>query len=158
MLSIRMQRVGRKGLAQFRVIVQDSRLSPKSGKVVASLGHYNPHTKENGVDFDRAATYLNNGAQPSPRVARLLADNGIKLPEWVELRKDLEGKLKNVDKLRKNQPDEPAAEEAPVEDTSPANETPTTDEPAAEDATKEEVSAAEEKPAEEVEEAPSTDK
>src|SRR3989344_1819914 len=45
MLAIRMQRTGRRGHAQFRVIVQDARRSPSSGQVVARLGSYNPHTK-----------------------------------------------------------------------------------------------------------------
>jgi hypothetical protein len=35
MLAIRMQRTGRKGHAMFRVVVQDSRLTPSSGRVVA---------------------------------------------------------------------------------------------------------------------------
>ena len=68
MLSIRFQRTGRRNLAQFRVVVQDSRLSPKSGRVVENLGHYNPHTKEHGVDLKRLSHHLGNGAQPSDRV------------------------------------------------------------------------------------------
>jgi small subunit ribosomal protein S16 len=40
-----MQRTGRRGHAMFRVIVQDSHRSPTSGKVVAFLGSYDPHTK-----------------------------------------------------------------------------------------------------------------
>ncbi|MEM6998112.1 MAG: 30S ribosomal protein S16 [Patescibacteria group bacterium] len=152
MLSIRMQRIGRKGLAQFRVIVQDSRLSPKSGKFVANLGHYNPHTKEHGVDLEKAKFYLDHGAQPSQRVARLLSVNGVKLPDWVNLRDDLEGKLKNAEKLRKNQPDEPAAEETPAEQATetPSEEAPAeaaTDTDSKEEAPVEEK--AEEKPAEE---------
>lgn len=45
MLAIRMQRVGRKGHPEYRVVVQDARLTPSSGRVVARVGHYNPHTK-----------------------------------------------------------------------------------------------------------------
>ena len=58
MLVIRMQRTGRKGHAQFRVVVQDSRRTPTSGKIVANLGHYNPHSKELVVDKEKAAFYL----------------------------------------------------------------------------------------------------
>ena len=70
MLVIRMQRTGRKGHAQFRVVVQDSRRTPTSGRVVAALGHYNPHTKETSLNKEKATQYLNNGAQPSDRVIR----------------------------------------------------------------------------------------
>ena len=44
MLAIRMQRTGRKGHAMFRVVVQESRLTPTSGRVVAMLGSYDPHS------------------------------------------------------------------------------------------------------------------
>ena len=113
MLVIRMQRTGRKGHAQFRVVVQDSRRTPTSGKVVAQLGSYNPHTKTTTLDKEKAATYLNNGAQPTERVVRLLKAEGVKLPSWVKDPTAKAGKLRNPEKLRKNQPkEEPAAEEA----------------------------------------------
>ena len=105
MLAIRMQRTGRKGHAQFRVVVQDSRQTPSSGRVIAALGSYNPHTKETNIDTEKASFYLGNGAQPSDRVALLLKNNGVKLPEWVELADTKKQKTtKNADKLRKNQP------------------------------------------------------
>ncbi len=112
MLVIRMQRTGRKGHAQFRVVVQDSRRTPTSGRIVASLGHFNPHTKEAVIDKEKASFYLDHGAQPSDRAARLLKAEGIKLPGWVKLETKKKREIKNVDKLRKNQPkEEPAAEE-----------------------------------------------
>lgn len=116
MLTIRMQRTGRKGFATFRVVVQDSRFSPSSGRVVARIGHYNPHTKETVIDKELAEKYLANGAQPSPRVTRLLKAEKVKLPNWVELpSNDKKRSTKNTDKLRKHQPAEPETEEAPVE-------------------------------------------
>ncbi len=119
-----MQRTGRKGHAHFRVVVQDSRQTPSSGRVVAGLGSYNPHTKETNIDVEKAAFYLSNGAQPSDRVALLLKKEGVKLPEWVELADTKKQKqIKNADKLRKNQPaTEVVAEEvvADVEAEAPA--------------------------------------
>lgn len=117
MLAIRMQRTGRKGHAMFRVVVQESRLTPTSGKVVVTLGSYDPHAKTTTLDKEKAAFYLNNGAQPSDRVVRLLQSEGVKLPEWVKTSSDKAGKIRNPEKLRKNQPkEEPAAEaEAPAE-------------------------------------------
>jgi small subunit ribosomal protein S16 len=116
MLSIRMQRTGRKGHAMFRVVVQESRLTPTSGKVVALLGSYDPHAKVATLDKEKAAFYLSNGAQPSDRTVRLLQSEGIKMPSWVKVSEGKAGKLRNPEKLRRNQPKEekPAAEAAPA--------------------------------------------
>ncbi|HEY8998898.1 MAG TPA: 30S ribosomal protein S16 [Candidatus Saccharimonadales bacterium] len=118
MLAIRMQRTGRKGHAMFRMVVQESRLTPTSGKVVALLGSYDPHAKAITLDKEKASFYLEHGAQPSDRVARLLKNEGVKLPSWVSI---VEGKARttrNPEKLRKNQPKEeaPAAPEATAEE------------------------------------------
>lgn len=133
MLTIRMQRTGRSGNAMFRVVVQDARQTPTSGKVVALLGSYNPHAKTLSVDKEKAAFYLEHGAQPSERAARLLQAEGVKLPKWVVLSDSKQGKLRNPEKLRRNRPVEavdeapaPAAEaaEAPAEPEAAAPETP----------------------------------
>ena len=116
-----MQRTGRKGFATFRVVVQDSRFSPASGRIVAQVGHSNPHTKETVLDVDKINEYLNNGAQPSPRVIRLLKAQKVKLPSWVkEPAQTTERKIKNPEKLRKNQPKEEVVEEAPAEEPAEA--------------------------------------
>lgn len=113
MLAIRLQRTGRKGHAQFRVVVQDARRTPSSGRVVALLGNYDPHTKVADLQKEKAADYLKNGAQPSDRVVRLFQAEGIALPSWVKVAAPKTGALRNPDKLRKNQPkEEPAATEA----------------------------------------------
>jgi len=130
-----MQRTGRKGHAQFRVIVQDSRFSPTSGRVVAQLGSYNPHTKATTLDKDKATAYLSNGAQPSDRVAKLLKAEGVKLPEWVSPSAPKKRPIRNQDKLRRNRPDEPKAAETvaePVVEEVPAEAETTAAEPAAE--------------------------
>ncbi len=107
MLTIRMQRTGRKGYATFRVVVQDSRFSPNSGRAVARIGHYNPHTKETVIDKEQVSNFLKKGAQPSPRVVRLLMAQKITLPSWVQ-KPSLDNKrsIKNPKKLRKNRPKE----------------------------------------------------
>lgn len=115
MLVIRLQRVGRKGHAQFRVVVQDSRRTPTSGKIVAQLGTYDPHAKTIKLNAEKAAFYLEHGAQPSPRVIMLLKAEKVKLPEWVKTADKKESKVRNPEKLRRNQPkEEPVVEEAPV--------------------------------------------
>lgn len=131
MLAIRLQRTGRKGHAQYRMIVQDSRLSPTSGKVVASLGNYNPHSKDLSIDKEKTSFYLSNGAQPSPRVVRLLTDGGVKMPDWVKTAPKKERTIKNLEKLRRNRPAETVEEAPATEET--ASEEPA-EEPAAEPA------------------------
>lgn len=121
MLAIRLQRTGRKGLAHYRVIVQEAQKSPKSGRVVARIGHYNPHTKEVVVDKEQAEKFMKNGAQPSDKVARLFKSEKVKLPSWVELDSNKKRSVKNTEKLRKHQPakeevkDEPTAEKVEPE-------------------------------------------
>lgn len=117
MLVIRLQRTGRKGHAQFRVVVQDSRRTPSSGRVVALLGSYNPHTKEVQLNKELATKYLSNGAQPSDRVVRLLQAEKIDLPKWVKIAQPKQRQLRNAEKLRRNQPKEEAPAEEPVAET-----------------------------------------
>lgn len=112
MLAIRMQRTGRKGHAMFRVIVQDSRRTPTSGKVVAYLGSYDPHAKTVVLDKEKTSSYLKHGAQPSDRAARLLKSEGVKLPAWVKLSPKRKGEVRNPDKRRSTRPEEA---EAPAE-------------------------------------------
>jgi small subunit ribosomal protein S16 len=167
MLAIRLQRTGRTGHAQFRVIVQDDRFSPKSGRVVAYVGSYDPHTKAAKLDGEKISKYLENGAQPSDRVAQLLKKEGIKLPSWVKVSDPQKRSVRNPEKLRRNRPAgapepgkpaegateaEPTAEEQPAaieaEPTaetaeSPA-ETPETEQPAADETPVEEPTTIEE--------------
>jgi small subunit ribosomal protein S16 len=124
MLAIRLQRTGRKGHAQFRLIVQEARRSPKSGAVVASLGNYDPHSKQASIDKEKAAFYLNNGAQPSDRVAVLLNKEGVKLPAWVKVDATKQAAVRNADKRRSTRPVEetevPAVAETEVVETAEA--------------------------------------
>jgi small subunit ribosomal protein S16 len=115
MLAIRLQRLGRKGYPVYRLAVQESQRHPSSGRVVAYVGTYNPHTKDANVQVEVARKYLDNGAQPTPRVVKLLADAGVKLPKWVKQADTSKQKaIRNAEKLRKNQPKEEVVEEAPA--------------------------------------------
>jgi len=114
MLAIRLQRLGRKAMPVYRVAVQESQRHPSSGRVVAYVGAYNPHTKEAKIDTEKVVFYLKNGAQPSPRVVRLLEGAKVALPAWVKKSVDKTGKIRHADKLRKNQPKEEAPAEVPA--------------------------------------------
>ena len=123
MLAIRLQRVGRQGYATYRLAVQEAQRHPSSGRVVAYVGSYNPHTKAANVQVELAQKYLDNGAQPTPRVVKLLADAGVTLPKWVKKAETKSKTIRNADKLRKNQPAvevEEVAEEAPAEEAAVA--------------------------------------
>lgn len=144
MLAIRLSRVGRKAYPVYRIAVQEAWRHPSSGRVVAYVGTYNPHTKEANVQVEAAQKYLDNGAQPTPRVVKLLKDAGVKLPKWVKEAPKREKAVKNAEKLRKNQPKEELAAEAPAEEKgeeateAPAEEAPA-EEAAAPEATSEEA-------------------
>jgi small subunit ribosomal protein S16 len=115
MLAIRLQRVGRSGYPVYRVAVQESQRHPSSGRVVAYVGTYNPHSKESRIQAELAQKYLDNGAQPSPRVVKLLRDAGVKMPSWVKDPAAGNKAIRNPEKLRKNQTKEEVVEEAPEE-------------------------------------------
>ncbi|HEU5465767.1 MAG TPA: 30S ribosomal protein S16 [Gemmatimonadales bacterium] len=75
---IRLRRMGRKGQAHFRIVVADQE-SPRDGRFVATLGHYNPKTKPTTlqVDAERAKYWLGKGATPTDTVRSLLKKAGV---------------------------------------------------------------------------------
>lgn len=117
MLAIRLQRIGRKGHPVYRLAVQESHRHPSSGRVVAYVGSYDPHSKVTTLNREEVDKYLANGAQPSPRVVRLLQNEKVKLPSWVKLPDSKTKSIKNQEKLRKNRP----VEEAVAEETAEAS-------------------------------------
>ncbi len=78
MVKIRLRRMGAKKQPTYRFVVADSR-SPRDGRFIAILGHYNPRTepKTLEVDSDKAKEWLAKGAQPTETVRRLFAEKGI---------------------------------------------------------------------------------
>ena len=78
MVKIRLRRMGAKKQPTYRFVVADSR-SPRDGKFIEILGHYNPRTepKTLEVDAEKAKQWLAKGAQPSETVRRLFAEKGI---------------------------------------------------------------------------------
>lgn len=114
MLVVRLQRTGRKGHAMFRVVVQDSRRTPTSGKVVAWLGSYDPHSKKVSVDLEKAKQFIYNGAQPSDKVVYILEKEGVKMPAWVTKPAEKKRSVKNPEKRRSTAPKEEKVEEEEV--------------------------------------------
>ena len=78
MVKIRLRRMGAKKQPTYRFVVADSR-SPRDGKFIEILGHYNPRTEPKTVEVneEKAKEWLSKGAQPSETVRRLFAEKGI---------------------------------------------------------------------------------
>ena len=73
MVVIRLRRTGKTKQPSYRLVVTDKR-SPRDGKFIEIVGHYNPirQPKELVVKNDRVRYWLSVGAQPSETVVRLL--------------------------------------------------------------------------------------
>ncbi len=102
MLKIRLQRVGRKHEPTFRLVLTDSKNSPKSGRTLETLGAYDSRRGDK-AEFknDRIKYWITQGAQLSGTIHNLLVD-----------RKVIEGKKVNV--LPKKKPIVKEGTEAPV--------------------------------------------
>lgn len=72
MLKIRLSRVGRKHVAKYRVVLTEHRQAAKHG-FIKVLGSYDPHTKTLDMDMETAQHYINNGAQYSETLQKILA-------------------------------------------------------------------------------------
>ena len=70
-------RVGKKKQPSYRVVVADQR-SPRDGRIIEAIGHYQPRLEpsEIAIDTDRAVHWLQQGAQPSDQVRKLLQISG----------------------------------------------------------------------------------
>jgi small subunit ribosomal protein S16 len=91
MLRIRLRRVGKKKQPMYRIVVADSR-APRDGAFVESLGYYHPLNNPSTIvlDGERAKHWLDHGAQPSDRVAKILKIQGVaELPAKLVTRMEL---------------------------------------------------------------------
>lgn len=73
MVKIRLRRTGKTKQPSYRLVVADSR-SPRDGKFIEIIGHYNPirQPKVLEVKADRARYWLGVGAQPTETAGKLL--------------------------------------------------------------------------------------
>ena len=74
-VSIRLRRAGSTRRPAYRVVVADSR-SPRDGRFIEIIGHYNPLTTPPTVkiDRDKAQAWIAKGAQASNTVKKLMAN------------------------------------------------------------------------------------
>lgn len=77
MLRIRLRRVGAKKQPLYRIVIAENEW-PRDGRFLEIVGHYNPRTNPETIQFEEERVYhfLKNGAQPTEAVARMLAKTG----------------------------------------------------------------------------------
>jgi small subunit ribosomal protein S16 len=78
LVKIRLRRVGAKKQPSYRIVATDSR-SPRDGRFIEILGHYNPRTEPRTIVLkeERIRYWLSVGAQPTETVGRLLREKEI---------------------------------------------------------------------------------
>lgn len=91
MLKIRLQRVGRKNIPTFRVVLTDSKNSTKSGRFLEVLGSFDPRDdKSKIIKADRVKYWISKGAQLSGTLHNFLVHTKV-----------IEGKKINVLPLKR---------------------------------------------------------
>ena len=76
MLKIRLQRIGKKGQAYFRLVVLEHTQKPK-GRYLEDLGSYDPHANLLNVKKERIEYWISKGAQLSETANNLLVGKGV---------------------------------------------------------------------------------
>ncbi len=78
-VRLRLTRVGSKKNPIWRIVAADQR-SPRAGRIIESIGQYNPQVEPSLIELDeeRARKWLERGAQPTNTVLKLLRAKGIK--------------------------------------------------------------------------------
>jgi small subunit ribosomal protein S16 len=84
-VRVRLTRVGSKKNPIWRVVVADGR-SPRDGRFIETVGHYNPQTQPSTIvlDHERLQHWIDRGAQPSGTVKKLMRSGGAPEAPVVE--------------------------------------------------------------------------
>jgi small subunit ribosomal protein S16 len=77
-IKLRLRRTGAKKRPSYRIVAAESK-SPRDGRFIEIIGHYDPLTEPATVkvDEERARHWLSVGAQPTETVAGLLKRAGV---------------------------------------------------------------------------------
>mgnify|MGYP003996267015 FL=1 len=143
-----MQRGGKKGQPNFRIVLQEHTDAVKR-EAIEVLGYYKPalDPKVLKVDLERVKYWISKGAQPSDPLAALLKKEGLEgMDKYMEPR-DKKKKKKGEEEDKPEAPAAAPAAEAPAEEA-PAEEAPAEEKPAEPEAPAEEPAPAEEAPKE----------
>ncbi len=74
--KIRLRRTGARKVPFYRIVVADSRCSPK-GKFIEKLGWYDPRAKKVEANKEKVLSWVSKGAQLSNSVRKLLVNFSI---------------------------------------------------------------------------------
>ena len=77
MLTVRLQRVGRKNDPSFRMVIIDSKRGVKSADYIEMVGFYNPRQKTVDVKADRIKHWISVGAKPTDTVHNILVNQKV---------------------------------------------------------------------------------
>jgi small subunit ribosomal protein S16 len=132
-MKIRLARGGSKKRPHYSIVAADSRM-PRDGRFIEKLGTYNPLLPKDSeervkMDLERIQAWLDKGAQPTDRIARMLEAAGVRpKKERANLKKGVPGKK------AQDRAEERAAKEAAIAEAAnaPAEAAPA-EEPAAEE-------------------------
>ena len=98
-VKIRLKRLGKIRVPQYRIVVVDSR-KKRDGRVIEEIGKYHPKEDPSYIDVvsDRAQYWLGVGAQPSDAVAAILKITG----DWQTFKGEpgTEGTLRTAEPKR----------------------------------------------------------
>ncbi len=130
-MKIRLARGGSKKRPHYSIVAADARM-PRDGRFIEKLGTYNPLLPKDSeervkMDIERIQAWLDKGAQPTDRIARMLEAAGVRdKKERANLKKGTPGK-KATDRAEERAAKAAAATEAA---NAPAEEAPAEDAPA----------------------------
>ncbi|MDO8585314.1 MAG: 30S ribosomal protein S16 [bacterium] len=110
MLTLKLQRIGKKHQASYRLIVGEKR-EKLNGKQLEDLGWYDPRADKMNFNKERALYWISKGAQKTDTVHNLLIKAGV-----------IEGKKIAVHKQPKKKEGEKTAEAPKAEAAAPAAE------------------------------------
>ncbi|WP_415921771.1 30S ribosomal protein S16 [Tateyamaria sp. SN6-1] len=119
-MKIRLARGGSKKRPFYRVVAADSRM-PRDGRYIEKLGTYNPLLPKDSeervkMDMERVQYWLDQGAQPTDRIARMLEAAGVLAKkERANLKKGEPGQ-KAKDRAEEKAAKAAEAAEAPAEE------------------------------------------
>src|SRR3954469_3763093 len=125
-VRLRLTRVGSKKNPIWRVVVADQR-SPRDGRFIESIGHYNPQTDPSTIVIDesRLEHWLSRGAEPTGTVKNLIKANSrsaAEAPAPAETAAPDEPEPAPAEPAEDSSPEQAAPGEAvaPAEDDNPA--------------------------------------
>jgi small subunit ribosomal protein S16 len=140
-MKIRLARGGSKKRPFYSIVAADSRM-PRDGRFIEKLGTYNPLLPKDSEDrvkmnMERVQYWLDQGAQPTDRISRMLEAAGVLEKKERANPKKAQPGQKAQERAQEKADKAAAAAEAPAEAPAPAEEAPAEEAAAAEETTEE---------------------